>query len=39
MGVITIAWMAPAIHPLCYQRQGKMAANALYLQNNLTAAP
>jgi hypothetical protein len=38
MGVATIAWMALSIHPLCHRQWGEMAANALYLQNNLTAA-
>jgi hypothetical protein len=39
MGVAIISWMALSIHPLCHQQQGEMAANALYLQNNLTTAP
>jgi hypothetical protein len=39
MGITTIAWTAPVIHPLCHQQRGEMAANVLYLQNNLMAAP
>jgi len=39
MGVTTVAWTTPAIHPLCHQRRGEMASNILYLQNNLTAVP
>jgi len=39
IGVAAVAWTPSAIHPLCHQRRGKMAANVIYLQNNLMAAP